>query len=228
MNWLPLRAELEYSPRQVCCNNSRAPIPNFAAVHQDRVHPERAVRPFSLDMSVMPGTVPSSRVSRGDAPLGRHVVGQLLHLGTADGRQHVGQPVVVADLVVNVFQRVVLGLRGQILGLAAQASLSVTIIPPPPVVMILLPLKLKQAMSPRLPTFGPCTWRPGSRWRLRSRQDRTCAPTPGSGPCRRDGREYGRAGWPTRGARGRLRNSPPSHAHCCSRKSATRCGSICQ
>ena len=65
-------------------------------------------------------------------------------------------------LVVHIFDRIVLGLRREIPGALGHASSSVTSMPPPPVVMILLPLKLKHAMSPRWPTGVPDTSRPGS------------------------------------------------------------------
>jgi hypothetical protein len=139
-------------------------------------------------------------VALGDRMLARQELRQAFELAEAERRREVGEPVIVADLVMDEGDPGQLGLGREVPQPRRQGPSAVVSMPPPPVVMILLPLKLKQPMRPMVPTCRPAQ----AAVRIVAR-----------GSARRAPRRHPRSGHPVARRRHRrsVRDPPAGRAH---------------
>src|SRR2546423_5093921 len=117
MERLPERARLDAKRGEMV--GEPAPINSPVRIEEYRVQPERALCPRSFRHPGQPRSVcKRSFVTAGNRSLRDEVFIQQLELRTSESGLNVGQPVVVADLVVNDLDWIVLRLGGQLLRFA--------------------------------------------------------------------------------------------------------------
>jgi hypothetical protein len=116
VNRLPKRSALNLSGAERAHQLARIHA-ELLSVDTDGVHPKGTCSPRSVFHRCDTWQILEFiSIASGDLPLGRNIGGQLLHLRATDRSQQVGQTIVVAHLPVDVFDRIVFGLGGQIFG----------------------------------------------------------------------------------------------------------------